>query len=268
MDDRLYSPSAGRNREPIAAVLQRCLPATGTVLEIASGTGEHVAWFATQFPGLVFLPSDPGGTQRASIAAWIAAAGVENIRPPLALDMATPDWEMDAGIRAPLAAILCINMIHISPWAATLGLMRGAGQLLADGGVLYLYGPYKRVGRHTAPSNAAFDASLRAQDPEWGVRDLETVVAAAEGCGLALEEVVEMPANNLSVIFRRRLAGRASRRSARARRALSRPRTGASPRAGCSARRRLPSSSPTRAAARPPRPRCAGSRPRRRDRRR
>ena len=209
MDARLFSPSSERNREPIAVVLRRCLPATGTVLEIASGTGEHVAWFAARLPGLVFQPSDPGGTQRASIAAWIAAAGLENIGPPLALDVASPDWEENADIPNPLAAILCINLIHISPWAATLGLMRGAGHLLADGGVLYLYGAYKRGGRHTAPSNATFDASLRAQSPEWGVRDLETVVAEADRAGFALDEVVEMPANNLSVIFRRRPAGRA-----------------------------------------------------------
>jgi len=209
MDARLFSPSSERNREPIAVVLRRCLPATGTVLEIASGTGEHVAWFAAQLPGLVFQPSDPDGTQRASIAAWIAAAGLENIGPPLALDVASPDWEENADIPNPLAAILCINLIHISPWAATLGLMRGAGHLLADGGVLYLYGAYKRGGRHTAPSNATFDASLRAQSPEWGVRDLETVVAEADRAGFALDEVVEMPANNLSVIFRRRPAGRA-----------------------------------------------------------
>ena len=209
MNERLSSPSAERNREPIAAVLRRCLPAAGAVLEIASGTGEHVAWFAAQFPGLVFQPSDPGHTQRASIAAWIAAAGVPNIRPPIALDVASPNWERNPDIPSPLAAILCINMIHISPWAATLGLMRGAGRLLADGGVLYLYGAYKRGGRHTAPSNAAFDASLRAQHPDWGVRDIEMVTAEADRAGFALEEVVEMPANNLSVIFRRRPTNRA-----------------------------------------------------------
>jgi hypothetical protein len=208
MDEPLSSPSAERNREPIAAVLRRCLPATGAVLEIASGTGEHVAWFATQFPGLVFQPSDPGRAQRGSIAAWITAAGVATIRPPLALDVAASDWERNADIPRPLAAILCINMIHISPWAATLGLTRGAGHLLADGGVLFLYGAYKRGGRHTAPSNAAFDASLRAQHPDWGVRDLETVTAEADRAGFALDEVVEMPANNVSVIFRRRPAGR------------------------------------------------------------
>jgi len=208
MDERLFSPSVERNREPIAALLRRCLPATGAVLEIASGTGEHVTWFAAQFPGLVFQPSDPGGAQRASIVAWIAAAGVENIRAPLALDVAAPDWENNGDIPTALAAILCINMIHISPWAATLGLMRGAGRLLADGGVLFLYGAYKRAGRHTAPSNAAFDASLRAQNPDWGVRDLEAVVDEADRTGFALDESVEMPANNLSVIFRRRPSGR------------------------------------------------------------
>lgn len=206
MDARLFSPSAERNREPIAAVLRRCLPATGTVLEIASGTGEHVAWFAAQFPGLLFQPSDPAGAQRASIAAWIAATGVPNIRPPLAVDVASPDWERNVDIPDPLAAILCINMIHISLWQATLGLMRGAGHLLADGGVLYLYGAYRRGGRHSAPSNAAFDASLRAQHPDWGVRDLETVTAEADRMGFALDEVVEMPANNLSVILKHRPA--------------------------------------------------------------
>jgi SAM-dependent methyltransferase len=214
MDERLFSPSAERNRAPIAAVLCRWLPATGTVLEIASGTGEHVAWFAAQFPGLVFQPSDPGGTERASIAAWTAAAGVANVRAPLALDVAAPHWENRTDVPAPLAAILCINMVHISPWAATLGLMRGAGRLLADGGVLYLYGAYKRDGRHTAPSNAAFDAMLRAQNPDWGVRDLEAVVAAAEARGLALAEVVAMPANNLSVILRGAPAVRSPQSSA------------------------------------------------------
>ncbi|HSD40529.1 MAG TPA: DUF938 domain-containing protein [Burkholderiales bacterium] len=201
MDQRLSSPSTERNRAPITAVLRRILPATGTVLEIASGTGEHVAWFAAQFPDIVFQPSDPSPASRASIAAW--TAGAANVRAPLALDVSVPKWETDRGIPAPLAGILCINMVHISPWSATLGLMRGAGRLLAGGGLLYLYGAYKRDGRHTAPSNAAFDASLRAQNSEWGVRDLEAVVAEAEANGLALEEIVGMPANNLSVILRR-----------------------------------------------------------------
>jgi hypothetical protein len=201
MDDRLYSPSTERNRAPVAAVLRRWLPAAGTVLEIASGTGEHVCHFAAEFPGLVFQPSDPDRVARASVAAW--TAGMANVRPPLALDVTAPTWERDPGIPVPLVAILCINMVHISPWTATLGLMRGAGRLLAAGGLLYLYGAYRRAGQHTAPSNAAFDANLQRQNPGWGVRDLEAVVAAAEVRGFALAEVVEMPANNLSVIFRR-----------------------------------------------------------------
>jgi SAM-dependent methyltransferase len=202
MDERLFSPATERNREPIAAVLRHWLPASGVVLEVASGTGEHVAWFAAQFPGLVFQPSDPSRSHRASIAAWTAAAGVRNVRPPLALDATAPDWATREDLPRPLAAVLCINMAHIAPWAATLGLLRGAGRLLEGSGVLYLYGAYKRGGRHTAPSNAAFDRSLRAQNPEWGVRELEAVVREAESAGFALEEVVEMPANNLSVIFR------------------------------------------------------------------
>jgi hypothetical protein len=207
MDERLYSPSTERNRAPIAAVLRRWLPATGTVLEIASGTGEHVCHFAAEFPGLVFQPSDPDRAARASVAAW--TTGLTNVRPPLALDVASAGWEGDPGIPVPIAAILCINMVHISPWAATLGLLRGAGWLLAAGGLLYLYGAYKRAGTHTAPSNAAFDASLRRQNPAWGVRDLEAVVAEAEARGFALAEVVEMPANNLSVILRCGVAGSA-----------------------------------------------------------
>jgi hypothetical protein len=204
MDDRCYAPATQRNREPILAVLRRVLPASGTVLEIASGTGEHAVWIAANLPGLVVQPSDPDPDNRASIAAWTRFTGVANVRPPLAIDVTATAWEAGAGVPADPAAILCINMLHISPWAATLGLMRGAGALLPPGGVLYLYGAYKRGGAHTAPSNASFDQSLRARDPDWGVRDLEAVTGAAEHAGLAPESVVEMPANNLSVILRRR----------------------------------------------------------------
>ncbi|HEY8155585.1 MAG TPA: DUF938 domain-containing protein [Myxococcota bacterium] len=204
MDARLFASATQRNREPILGVLRRVLPSRGEVLEIASGTGEHAAWLAAQLPGLVFQPSDPSPAHRASIAAWIASAGLANLRAPLALDVTSADWEQGAGIPRDLAAILCINLIHIAPWAAALGLLRGAGAALAAGRPLYLYGPYRRGGEHTAPSNAAFDRSLRGQDPEWGVRDLEAVMEAAEGAGFALEEIVEMPANNLSVILRRR----------------------------------------------------------------
>ncbi len=207
MDGRCYAPTTQRNREPILEVLRRALPASGTVLEIASGTGEHAVWIAANLPGLVIQPSEPDPDNHASIAAWTAFTGVANVRRPLAIDVTAPAWEAGEGIPPDPAAILCINMIHISPWAATLGLMRGAGALLPPGGVLYLYGAYKRGGAHTAPSNASFDQSLRARDPDWGVRDLEAVTGAAESAGLAPESVIEMPANNLSVILRRRAPG-------------------------------------------------------------
>jgi len=207
MDARLSASATQRNREPIATVLRRVLPPAGTVLEIASGTGEHAVWFAANLPGVVIQPSDPDEEHRASIAAWTRFTGVANVHAPLAIDVEAAGWETGEGVPRDVAAILCINMIHISPWAATLGLMRGAGALLPPGGVLYLYGAYKRGGGHTAPSNASFDASLRARDPEWGVRDLEAVTAAASDAGLAPESVIEMPANNLSVILRRRVNG-------------------------------------------------------------
>jgi hypothetical protein len=203
MDPRLSSPATQRNRGPILDVLRRILPQSGTVLEIASGAGEHAIWFAQHFPHLAFQPSDPDPSHRASIAAWTATTGVTNVRPPLALDTTDPDWDANARIPRDLSAMLCINMIHIAPWSATLGLMRGAGKLLGPEHVLYLYGAYKREGRHTSPSNAAFDADLSARDPSWGVRDLEIVAEAAAAAGFALDEVVAMPANNLSVIFRK-----------------------------------------------------------------
>ena len=199
LDARLHAPATARNREPILAVLRRILPTSGTVLEIASGTGEHAAYLAPHFPGLAWQPSDADPELLASIAAWAAASGADNIRPPMALDVTRPDWGVED-----VAAILCINMIHIAPWAAAEALMAGAGRLLPAGAPLYLYGPCKRDGRHTAPSNAAFDASLRSHDPAWGVRDLDDVVRLADTHGFDLAEIVEMPANNLSVVFRRR----------------------------------------------------------------
>jgi hypothetical protein len=193
MDDRrMVAPAAARNREAILGVLREVLPARGVVLEVASGSGEHAAFFAEALPGLVFQPSDPDAGRRASIDAW--CAGLANVRPALDLD-ATGEWGIVAD------AVVCINMIHIAPWAATLGLMRNAAAALPVGGPLVLYGPFKRAGAHTAASNAAFDADLRGRDPAWGVRELEAVVAVAEGFRLA--DVVEMPANNLCVVFRR-----------------------------------------------------------------
>lgn len=197
-DARRHAPAAARNREPILAVLRRHLPETGLVLEVSSGTGEHAVHFAAALPGLTWQPSDPDPDARASIAAWAAEAGLPNLRPPLALDAATEDWPV-----ARADAVLCINMIHIAPWAAGLGLLRGAARRLPPGGPLILYGPYRRGGRHTAPSNAAFDAGLRAQDPRWGVRNLEAVAEAAAATGFGPPSVEEMPANNLTVVFRR-----------------------------------------------------------------
>ncbi len=198
-DPRLHAPSAVRNRDPILEVLRRHLPQRGLVLEVASGSGEHAVHFARAFPDLVFQPSDPDADARASIDAWVVGQGLANARPAIALDAAADDmWPI-----ASADAVLCINMIHISPWAATVGLMRGAAKVLEKGCVLYLYGPYRRDGAHTAPSNEAFDQSLRALNPEWGVRDLEAVAALAATHGFAAPVVEAMPANNLSLVFQR-----------------------------------------------------------------
>jgi hypothetical protein len=191
-DPRLEAPAVARNREPILAVLRGLLPAQGMVLEIASGSGEHALALAQAMPGLTIQPSDPTPEARASIDAW--AQGQPNIRPALALD-ATQPWP---ALQA--QAVLCIDMIHIAPWAATLGLLAGAARCLPPGGPLFLYGPF-RVPGQMVESNLAFDASLRERNPEWGVRDLEAVTAAAQG--FAAPEVTAMPANNLAVVFGR-----------------------------------------------------------------
>ncbi|MBU8537083.1 DUF938 domain-containing protein [Falsiroseomonas tokyonensis] len=194
-DPRRIAPAAARNRDPILSALRPLLPAAGLVLEVASGSGEHARHFAEALPGLTFQPSDPEPGARASIDAW--CAGAANIRPALALD-ATGDWPLAAA-----DAVLCINMIHIAPWAATEGLLRGAARLLPVGGPLVLYGPYLQAGVATAPSNLDFDASLRARDPAWGLRQLEDVAAAAAAAGFGPPTVSAMPANNLLVAFRR-----------------------------------------------------------------
>jgi SAM-dependent methyltransferase len=195
------SPAVARNRDPILAVLQLHLPAQGTVLEIAAGTGEHAAYFAPHFSHLAWQPSDLDPDALASIEAHRAAAKAPNLRAPIELDVTAPSWPL-----AHADAVISINMIHISPWAAAQGLMAGAARLLPAGGVLYLYGPFKENGVHTAPSNAAFDQSLRARDPAWGVRDLGDVRSLADQHGFDFVERVAMPANNLSVVFRRRAA--------------------------------------------------------------
>lgn len=192
------SPAAQRNRGPIEAVLREVLPASGRVLEIASGSGEHAAAFAAAFAGLEWQPSDPDAEALASIDAWAAEAALANLRAAVRLDVGEWPWPVAAA-----DAIVCINMIHIAPWTACLGLMRGAGELLPPGGLLYLYGPMTIDGRFTAPSNAEFDASLRARDPAWGVRDVQAVADAGRARGLELSRVVAMPANNFSLLLHR-----------------------------------------------------------------
>ena len=198
-DGRHFSPSAARNSGPIREVLERVLPKSGIALEIGSGTGEHVVCFAKALPGLLWQPSDPDPAARTSIAAWIAAEGLANVRAPVAIDTRQAIWGVE--VDAPFAAVVSLNMIHIAPWESALGLLAGAGRLLRPDGVFYLYGPFMRSGAHTAPSNAAFDADLKRRDPRWGVRDIDDLVGDAAPHGLGLREVIEMPANNLSLVF-------------------------------------------------------------------
>lgn len=195
------APAVARNRQPILDILRRYLPKHGLVLEIASGTGEHAAFFAAACPDLVFQPSDPDPDARASIAAWQTESDLPNLRAPLALDVAQPHWPV-----ATADAILCINMLHISPWSSAEALLAGAARTLPPGGMLYLYGPYRRAGQPTTASNEAFDADLRRRNSAWGLRQLEDVVALAAAAGIAHRETIEMPANNLSVIFRQTAA--------------------------------------------------------------
>jgi hypothetical protein len=199
MSERQIAPAAERNKEPILAVLRDVLPESGLVLEVASGTGQHVVHFARALPGLEWQPSDPDPRARSSIAAWINHERLPNVRPPLHLDVDSEPWPIDRA-----EAVLCSNMIHISPWRSTLHLMAGAARLLPTGGILFLYGPFRRSDRETAPSNEAFDAQLRQHNPDWGLRNLEVVVSVAGESGLGFVEALEMPANNLSVVFRKR----------------------------------------------------------------
>ena len=198
-DARQCSLSAARNRGPIREVLTRVLPKKGIVLEIGSGTGEHAVCFAKALPRLVWLPSDPDAASRASIAAWIATEGLANVRAPVALDVRGGIWGVEGD--APFDAMISLNMVHIAPWEAALGLLTGAGRLLGPDGVLFFYGPFMLSGIHTAASNAAFDADLKRRDPRWGVRDVDELVSEAAPYGLELREVVKMPANNLSLVF-------------------------------------------------------------------
>jgi len=206
-DGRLDAEAFHRNHQPIWAVLQRYLDGkSGDVLETGSGTGQHAVHFAAHSPGIVWWPSDLNERHLQSIAAWRAFSGLPNIKPPLKLDLADPDWSeatRAGGCPPSLLAIFCANVIHIAPWRVAEGLFAGAGRMLQEGGYLFLYGPFKRNGKHTALSNAVFDASLRENNPDWGVRDIDDVEKLASSCGLALREVVEVPANNLIVVFAR-----------------------------------------------------------------
>ena len=196
-DLRRYAPATLRNRDPILDVLRQHLPASGLVLEVASGTGEHIVYLARHLPHLEWQPSDPSIEALRSIAAWIDAERLPNVQPPLQLDATQFPWPEQQA-----AAIACINMIHISPWEATVGLMRQAGVILPKGGLLFLYGPYRRADRPFEPGNVAFDQDLRFRDPRWGLRELDDVIATAAENGLTFTRSVEMPANNLSVLFR------------------------------------------------------------------
>jgi len=198
---RHTSPSAERNIPPILGVLASRLPTRGRALEFASGTGQHAAAFARAFPGIEWQPSDPHPGARGSIAAWIAESGAPNLRPPMDLDARDPGWPQAVG--GPVDAIVAINLLHISPWAATEGLLAGAGRALVPGGQAIVYGCFLRGGVHVSDSNVRFDESLRDRNPEWGARDVEAVGAVAKGAGLSLSEVVEMPANNTLLVITR-----------------------------------------------------------------
>jgi SAM-dependent methyltransferase len=194
----LRAPAAERNKGPILAVLERVLPGSGVVLEVASGTGQHVVHFARALPALTWQPSDVDPSSLASIGAWIVQEQLPNLKQPVELDVCRSPWPV-----AHADAIVCINMTHIAPWAAARALIAGAARILPAGGVLFLYGPYRRYGADTAPSNRSFDEQLRAQNPAWGVRDMEDVERLAADAGLGLEEVLAMPANNFSLVFRK-----------------------------------------------------------------
>lgn len=198
-DEKRYAPATLRNRQPLLHALRPHLPETGLLLEIASGSGEHAVFLSENLPALTVQPSDPDEDARASIRAWAADAALPNLHPPLPLDAAHPDAWPD--LRPD--AMLCVNMIHIAPWEAAIGLFTGAGRHLRTGAPLCLYGPYKRGGQHTSDSNAAFDADLKARNPTWGVRDQEVVADLAAQHGFAAPAIILMPANNLTLVFRR-----------------------------------------------------------------
>ena len=201
-DPRRHAPAAGRNRLPILKVLREYLPQFGTILEVASGTGEHISFFAAAMPHLNWQPTDINNEALLSTAAYCKNASLANLALPKRLDVTSSNWPY-----APVASVLCINMIHIAPWSCSLGLVRGAAQVLEGHGPLVLYGPFKRNGIHTAPTNAAFDQMLQRKNPGWGVRDIEAVEAEARDVGLDESTAIEMPSNNFCLILRRGISG-------------------------------------------------------------
>lgn len=197
---RLKSPSAARNRDVIKDILVKHLPTTGTILEVGAGTGEHAVHFAAGLPNVRWVPGDPDETSRASIDAWRADSSLQNIAPAHAINVTNDQWQWDG--EDALSGLVSLNMIHIAPFEAAKGLIAGAGRYLRAGGVFFLYGPFSREGVHTAPSNAAFDQSLKSRDERWGVRDLDhDIVPLAATARLKLDHIIEMPTNNLSVVF-------------------------------------------------------------------
>ena len=200
-DDRLDAAATHRNREPLLAVLQAHLPETGHMLEIAAGTGQHAVFFANALPRWTWQPSDPDPRHRRSIDGWTRHVGAKNVLAALDLDVTEVPWPTEAGNRK-WDAVLCVNMIHISPWEATIALLDGAGKALRSGGLLVTYGPYNVDGTFTSESNARFDASLKARDPRWGIRDIGELSDEAAARGLVREALVPMPANNFTAVFR------------------------------------------------------------------
>lgn len=198
-DGRIVSPSAERNKGPISEILMHVLPTQGNVLEVSSGTGQHVLHFAQAMPHIRWQPTERDADCLKSIASWLAQAASPNVNWPIHLDVHDEIWPV-----ADVAAVVCINMIHIAAVSATEALLRGAGHVIAPGGILFLYGPYRRQGRHISPGNETFDERLKAENPEWGVRNLEDVALLAACEGFVLQEIHGMPANNLSVVFRKR----------------------------------------------------------------
>lgn len=204
LTQKKFAPATSRNRDPILAVLKDCLPDHGTILEIASGSGQHAAYFIQHMPNHYWQPSDPDEANRNSISAWWWKKQFHNVLPPLDITTDDDPWAVETvKLPLPVQAMVCINMVHIAPWEATVGLMKGAARILPSGGILYLYGPYKVKDHPLAPSNEQFDLSLKSRNPDWGIRDLEKVTALATDHNLSWVKTVTMPANNLSVIFKK-----------------------------------------------------------------